>query len=425
LHSFILSIINSKNILEYKDESFSLIDSLEAKKYISFDIQQNFSRYINDENFFCYDLDILFKLRGYKFDSFNELIKLCFDDNSLHSYWQSFHNLNSYIKSYKFSKIDIGKFEIDKLFPEKIWLSFFKEKIFLMIKLYDIIKDEKDIFDFYEDFFYEKCQNIFDISTNYIYFDRNFILNDPIENSYILGFLKEHDRMKLKFNFVGAKTGRLGFKKNTFNLYNLPKTLRQSILPKEGHKIVEFDFKNFQPRLAICSTDDENFKNKFNNIEDIYSVFDGDRDKNKIELISWMYSNQKNLKFEKEAFPIKNLRNILFNKSKENRKIVNTFGRPLFFDGNSEDHVVFQNYITSIEVDAILSLMKELDNFKKTNNFFRVLFSFHDAIVCEVNEKNIQIVSEIKSIIEFKMFSMFNFYFPVTFKVGNNYGMLS
>ena len=420
-----LQIVNSDKILVYKDNTFSIENDI-VYDYISLDLSRHFNRHFSG---ICYDISTLLKLKGNKFDSFNEIIKTVFVDAETTAYFKALAIFMAYIKSYKVTNININEFDIIKTIPEDVWLSYYKEKIFLIKRLYDdFIESEYMLKVFYKGNFYYKCELLHNLSKQDLLVDKDFVLSDIESNSYVLNHIKSDDKLKLKFNFVGAKTGRIGFKKNSFNLYNLPRELRKAIIPRSGFKIVEFDFKNFQPRLAINAVLDENFKEKFKEVEDIYSVFNGDREANKIELISWMYSNQRNSKFEEEAHAIKELRKYLFNLIKQNGYVVNTFGRPLYIDSHTEEHVIFQNYITSLEVDSILYLIEELNKDNKLlaeSDRFRIMFPFHDAIVCEIKEDSLFLCDDIKNTLEDRMKKLLKSYFPVNIKVGDNYGSLT
>lgn len=187
-----------------------------------------------------------------------------------------------------------------------------------------------------------------------------------------------------------------------------------------NYKIMQADFKSFQPRLAIFCTTDEAFKSKFKNIEDIYSVFPGDREENKLAFISWMFSNRKDAVFDKEAEAILSLRSQLYSMSNKDGFLFNKFNRPIFYH-EEEKNVVFQNYITANEVDMVLAVMVELHKFLKDKKS-RIAFPFHDCLVFYIHKDEMELVESIKNLMETYHREKFGTTFPVAVQIGENFG---
>jgi hypothetical protein len=364
---------------------------------------------------FFYDVKILYELQGYKFNNIISLLKEVFDESVIDKYCFLSEKIKAHIKSYNISKIEIVNFSMKDLFPFDLISEFYIERSLLIKKLYENIKD-KDLIKFYEEYFYSVVKKIYDINQQYLELDLKKIKQ---LNNYHISFLNEN-KTKLYLKPVGAKTGRLSFKKGTLNLFNLPKKLRSCILAPKYFKIVQFDYKSFQPRIAIHITNNEEFKKKFRDIDDIYSKFSGDRETVKISFLAWMFSERIDDVFDVEAIAIRKHRKFLYEQLLKNGKILNDFGRVIYFHGEQEN-VFFQNFITSVEADMILStlsiLMKALENRKS-----KLLFPFHDAIIFKIHNDELFLIRKIKNFMEVHHEARFKTNFPIEVKVGKNFG---
>ena len=383
---------------------------------VCYDIFRNW----NDE--FLWDVKILYELKGYKFEDIVDLSNIALGNQSTQYIIEIFNKLKAHINSYKVSKINILNYTEKQLFPKELSDKYYKEKHNIILQLLRKHQEEKqeEVDSFYKSF-YDKIKVVHNISSIPIDIDLESIKEETDHNVKTIQKNTVNGKSSLKFHIVGAKTGRLAFEKGSINVYGLPRHLRKCIVAPQGYDIVEFDLKAAQPRLAIFDTQNEEFKDKFRDVVDIYSIFPGDREKNKIDFLTWMYYTNRNETFEKEAYSIVEHKNNLYHTAKQNGKVVNRFGRVLFYHEGEEKHVLFQNYITSLEVDSILQILCNVyDRLKNTQS--RILFPFHDSIVCCVNKKENCIIEEIRSIIQDTLRKEFNALFPVNIKTGKNYG---
>jgi hypothetical protein len=373
---------------------------------------------IDIENFNTfYDVKILCGLAGMGGNSLMEFARASpVTAQYLAEYEDVTLKMNNVIRSYKKSKILYQNYPFDSLFPDFMLLKFMTIQAKIVHDLF--LKQQK------ETVFYEKLLPsivaLAETAKEPVYINASALAHDYTHFSKLLKRLRPEGKLYLRYNFIGAKTGRLSFAPGTVNLYILPKSLRAAIVAPEENSIVQIDFKSFQPRLAIFSTNNIEFKKKFQNIDDIYSVFDGDRETNKISFLAWMFSNGYNHVFEYAATPILDLRKNLFAELKINGKIINPFGRSIHYDGQ-EENVTLQNYVTSVEVDVILSLVMDIHLFLK-NKKSKIAFPFHDSLVLYVHKKEMELVEKIKSIMEMKCRDMFGAVFPVSVKIGDNFG---
>lgn len=401
-------------------------DLKESKKYfnkkykcVCFDAFKTIDMFEDNFSFF-YDVRVLYALKGYKFNSLIDLSREIFGYEYIQKYVEISEKIKAHFNSYMLAKIDVSKYSEDQYLPEGVLQTLYKERACVIVDLLERFEKEGnvDILKFYDDVMLKTIKALHSIGKQPININLNAL--DGIFNYHVDVIKKNtiNGKALLKFNAVGAKTGRLSCRKGSINIYSLPKDLRNCIEASENYFIAQFDFKSLHPRIAIFSTENNDFKNKFANIDDIYSVFPGDRDKNKISFLAWMYSDSKNTLFEKEAFAICELRNKLYRDSQRG-KIINKFGRVLNCEGEQKK-VVFQNYITSVEVDVILGLVRLINGALK-NRKSRILFPFHDAIVCEIHDDEEKIVKNIKDCMEVHYKKMFGSAFPVEVKIGKNF----
>jgi hypothetical protein len=366
---------------------------------------------------FLWDVKTLYELLGIKFDTLTGVGRAYLEYGVIQKYSDLSGQVAAHLNSYKQAKIDVSKSSSDILLPEDLLRDLYLERARLIIALYLRLSEEDK--EFYKSF-YSSMQAIYKVSQDPICVDVSLLDG----GAYLLSAAKKQvvdGKMRLKFKAVGAKTGRLGFRKNTFDIYTLPKGLRHFIVPAEGYDLIEIDFKNFQPRVAIFSTQSETFKDLFRGVEDIYSIFPGDRAKNKIDFLAWMYAKAKmsNSIFEKSAWPVWEFRNSIADQCREQGYVETIWGRKIYYS-NQPNHIIFQNFITATEVDCVLQLMKGL-----LDQGVRVKFPYHDAIICEVPKNNKDFVEKIKSFCENFLFSVFQARFPVAVKRGESFGSMN
>lgn len=324
-----------------------------------------------------YDLKILFDLSGRK------LVLSEFDNK-----------INAQLHSYQISGINITKYNLEKLFSNKQFFNDLtaqrNEKLnFLFQEIKDL-----DVLSFYEQF-------------------RPFIdlLNNKINNQTLITDLKPN---KIAFNPTGSKDGRLTIKKGFLNLFSLPKEERHRIKCKENFRFVQFDYRSFQPRIAIFLTDNENFKSSFAHKEDIY---EGTSDREKQKLKFFQVTFGKEVSDTLQLRPIFDLRKKIFEEIRTKGKIISPFGRPIFFH-NEEENVIFRNFITTCESDMIFTAAAKLDILLNGRQS-KINWIFHDAIMFEIYKDEISLIKEIKNLMENNYG-----YFPVKTSIGRTFGEL-
>ena len=361
-----------------------------------------------------YDVKILYDLEGRETEKLEDLAIDVLGHSRVADYSAYLEKKRVHQKTYNTTKINWKEFSLDKLLPKDLVHKIAQERNSIIQELFEKSQEKEFYLKLYPVI---KC--LWNLGGSPLYIDIESIKDDESHFSNLIRSSIRYGELYLQFNPVGAKTGRLSFKKGTVNFYILPKDLRKCLIAPPDYSIIQLDFKAFQPRLAIFCTADEEFKKIFSDIEDIYSIFPGDREENKISFISWMFSKRKHSVFDVVASPILNLRKELHAQVKKTGKLTNKFGRTLYYS-DEDDNVVFQNYITSNEVDAILTLMVKIyDSLRDKKS--RIIFPFHDSIVLYVHKDEMNLVSEIKSCMENEHRTLFGSKMPVSVKHGKNF----
>lgn len=386
---FLLLDLSDGSIETKSIEDKSLL-SYSARSYYCFDLYKYYNFFGLQDNQFVWDLQSLYGLKLERAEIIDEL----FDKDTDKYFFDLKEKINSHIKSYLFCKISLKNYSLDKVIPEDLFKEFYKEKVNCINRLFKSNLLPKECLTFYRKVT-EEIKSIIKISNNVLFVDKK--------------------PTKLMFNIFGAKNSRMSLRKSLVNIYNLSKDKRASITPPEGFKFAQFDYKSFQPRLALSLFGDASIKQQLRENEDIYSLFEGDREDNKLELISWMFSNRKNPKFDTKLASLKDYRYKLYNEMKNN-SILTPFERPLFFS-NEEENVMFQNYICSTEADCIMNLIHHLQTTIKNTESYLIL-PFYDCLIYCIKNDDYAIINELKGHMENYLYERFEMKFPVSIKVG-------
>lgn len=364
---------------------------------------------------FLWDVKILYELLGYRSENLIGLGQEILGHGPLERYVDLSDQVKAHLRSYREVKISISAHDTVSLIPEDLLCNLYLERAKVIAKLY-VRLDEKGKL-FYKKF-HSSMLMLHRIGEQPLNVDLAAIQSDTSHSAVAVRKYTIDDKINLKFSAIGAKTGRLGFRKNSFNPYILPKSVRHCIVPSEGHSIVEFDFKSFQPRLAIFLTDDEKFKDSFRGVQDIYSVIPGDRAENKIKFLAWMFARERttNEVFDTHVSQVWDLRRSLVKKCKEQGYLETKWGRKLYL-ADQPKHIIFQNYITATEADCILQLTEFL-----VDSGIKVLLPFYDAVICEIPNERADLIESTHMHCELFLQEMFNTKFPVDVNTGNNFG---
>jgi hypothetical protein len=396
--------------VDFIDNNYDYFLLLDLENNTFEKIEKKEFQFVNADKLYCYDLykfydffddffpqqllDIqsLYGLMLQKTDSIEEL----FDSDSDIEYFKDKQRINNHFKTYSLTRIDYSKFPVDKLVPNFLFESCIKNKILAIKKL---LKEpiEESVLDYFQ--------------TNYSCIKSVIKLSKkPIFTSD-----KTNPKITLRYNIFGAKNSRMTIKHGYFNLYNIAKEKRDYIIAPPDFEIFQFDFKAFQPRIALSVFGDDNLKKELNDTKDIYSLFEGDREENKIELISWMFSNRINKKFDEKLSCIKETKESLH---KQNQIIKNYFGRPLFFT-DEESNVKFQHIVCSLEADIIFQLINSFE-IELTDSKSYLAFPFYDALYFMIHDSEKHLKYRIQEIMESFLLKKTNTALPVSVSSGKN-----
>lgn len=382
----------------YSIEITKNINSFIYNKIYCFDLGK-FPEIVRGNNIMLYDIQAL---AGLSLNKINNLEDVLSDELKLGlSYFKQ-------IKTYQTCNTNYSLFDSNKIFDLQTIKEYFS-CCFEQMKIKNFLTFPEQNTNYYEEFYkyFKKIILIKEVKINYK--EKN----------------KELNQIKLNYNIFGNKNSRLSIKKNHFNIYSLSKNDRDCILPSENQKLYQFDYKNFQPRIAFALYADKELKEQMSWREDIYSFFPGSRDEVKIDLISWMFSSRKHEIFDSMCSSLLRNKKILHERSK-NICVKNAFGRPLYFHENEPEGTVFQNIISSCETDLMFQVCSSVYNKFKDNEDVNILFPFHDCIVFSLNAITArEVVASIKEEMETVCEKLLDFKFPVEVKCGINFAEMN
>ena len=302
--------------------------------------------------------------------------------------------LDSILHSFRTTGIDVSNFQLSDLFPNKqLFNDLVAERNEKLNFLFQEIKDP-DVLSFYEQF-------------------RPFVqlLETKINGQKLKTDLTPN---RISFNPTGSKDGRLSTKKAFLNIYSLAKEERCRIQSIPEYRFVQFDYRSFQPRLAIFLSGDVAFRRRFESKEDIYEG--EDREQQKLRFFQVMFGEKQS----RELKPIFDLRKQIFEEINRKGKIISPFGRPIFFSDDPEN-VVFRNYITTCEADFVYRAGVKIDQLLSEKKS-RIVWFFYDAVMLLIHQEETELIKKIKNVVEND--NIFNIRFPVKISQGKTFGDL-
>lgn len=386
----------TKNLNNFKNDKIFCFDLSKYPEILSDELQQT-----------LYDIQALAGLSLKKINSLDDILS-----DELKCTLAYFR----YLKSYQICNTNYSKFDNKIMFDLDTMQEYFS-CCFEQMKLKNFLSFPEQNTTYYERFYkhFKKIILIKEAKINYK--EKN----------------KELKQIKLNYNIFGNKNSRLSIRKNHLNIYSLNKNDRDCILPYENQRLYQFDYKNFQPRIAFALYADKELKEQMSWREDIYSFFPGSRDEVKIDLISWMFSSRKHELFDSMCSSLLRNKKLLHEKSK-NICVKNAFGRPLYFHENEPEGTVFQNIISSCETDLMFQVCSAVYRLCLQSSPIHILFPFHDCIVFSIDTNSsdcmgisaeLELVSYIKEEMENTCEKLLDFKFPVEVKSGINFAEMN
>lgn len=391
---FLLYNLETKSFTKEENTSQNLIKLYTLKDVYCFDLYK-IQSFFGSSFPLMNDLQLLYGLQQKKCETIEEL----FDKEKATNYNKYKDKILAHIKSYQQCKIKVENYPLNKLINEEIYNNFYKERL---SQISDILLRKDIVNETYE--YYNSSDMISSFLTILSLAKNKIVYNNQAYN--------------LKYNIFGSKNSRLTLRNKDFNLYNLSKEKRHLIEIEEDYIFAQLDYKSFQPRIALSLFGSEDVKKKIKNTADIYSLFEGKREDIKLELISWLFSDRKNEKFDNILADIRLVRHKMAVDANKYHSIKNIFGRPLFFQ-NEEENVIFQNYISSIESDVILRILTQV-HLKLLHSQSTVFAPFYDCIIFKIHREEEEKISVLKEIMEQYLYKHFQTFFPVETKIGKN-----
>jgi len=200
-----------------------------------------------------------------------------------------------------------------------------------------------------------------------------------------------------------TKTGRLRTVSPFFPVYNLTKSLRIDVLPRNDF-ILEFDYNAAELRIFLALMGlDQPERDAYEEVQKIFNLDSRSDAKQKVfEIIySNHYSNEKILS--------------IIDKYRDGNSIVTPYGFSMFLDEKSKEI----NYLCQSTCSSLIyEKSTEVVNYLKDNGSkSKLLFPFHDAIVVDLHRDDIHKIAKLKEIISNTRFG----FFKSRAKVGTNY----
>ena len=277
------------------------------------------------------------------------------------------------------------------------------------------------------------------LSTNKIYFDSDFKVQDGVRSTWDNG--KKY--LMLKYSDKRTITGRINCV-DSFNPQMLPKdsSIRKHIISRyDNGKIIIFDYKSFETRLSMYLSRNEEFILKNMNSDLHYNTAkamigsDEVTDKHRKiakdinhtilygggdALIKKIIAKNEDIDVEKSFINIKEFLTPILNTSeyinnvyKELGYIINPFGTLI---KPNKSYAAFNNYVQSTAAEIVVDKLKELKEWLKTHKS-SFMFQVYDSFVLDIHPDEFNLIQEIKDLLS-KYNDMF---FDIEYSYGDNY----
>ncbi len=321
------------------------------------------------------DLKHIFNLFGIK--DIEDFAKLGIDVSH-------FLNLNKKIRTILFSykgKMDVSQYSVIELVPHTILMSFFQEKLFCLEQSFKWLKDKtygQELLDFF--------QNDFDSQ----------ILNKV---SFPLTIKEGQTDVNLLF----AANFRFKSVQGAFNLFNLGKEKRDSVIPQnENAFIYAVDFKAFEFRTFLKLIDfpiDFNIPNLYEHFGEMLRL---ETDDVKVKIIAYLYGKKD------ERLEALFQRDKLKNTIQDGYFKWNKYPVIVSNDGN-EVHTIVQTISQYIYLEKLNKVLALFENKKS-----KFIYPFHDCLIFSIDKQEIDLISKVVAILEDDVYKVKQF-------VGKNY----
>jgi len=309
------------------------------------------------------------------------------------------------MKTYHTVGIDKSKFKEYQLIESHIYRKLVEYRLESMWGFYNKNKNSnlfKNTIEYYSNYGQKQYMMLRELETK------------PIYTTHGESFLK----------FKDTRTGRLASSEvSDLNIYNMSNDDRKTIISKSGYVIVQFDYVACQMRLYLALSD-----NKLAECYDPYikiaKDLNIDRHDAKLYSFKMLFSKYKNKDIKKlnqncQCY----LSDVFCKKLYGDNNVIgsytyDTYQRPILITSQS-DSVITNNILQCTERNALLNSLCAVNDYIKSNNVnARILFSFYDAGILMISEKELLHIKNIRKI--FEQSKLCNMYSKIS--VGHNYG---
>ena len=227
---------------------------------------------------------------------------------------------------------------------------------------------------------------------------------------YLWNWIKERDKVYVKYNLFGSVTGRLTTLEGSFPIMNLKKEIKDILEPK-WDCFLELDFNAAEIRTMISLMGQEQPQEDIHewNIKNIFKE-EITRDKAKQKFFAWLY-NSENKTIDSEFYSKDALVEKFYCEQKQ--EICNPFGRRTTCD---RFHAL--NYLLqSTSSDNCLDRVNKIERFLRGRKSY-VAFTIHDCVIIDLHGDDKDLIPHIKQIFEDTKLGQF----PSSCHIGKNFG---
>ena len=330
------------------------------------------------------------------------LMQMCPDD--LKSRWTYLNNkANSFLKSFKITKINLEHFCLFDVLPSTFLQEFLEVKNQITQHVFQSY-EKPDNYDFLCDLIqFLKALEAKDLNIDHNNLDFS---SEAVRNSFAK--IKNCNK-KILYNPWKTVTGRLTTNKNSFPILTLNKELRP-ILKPNNDLFVELDYNSAELRVMLFLLGQAQPK------QDIHmwisqEVFQGKytREQTKKKVFAWLYNPKaKNKKLNSHFDRDKILANYYVD------GYVNTpFGRRIKADESKAVNYLIQSTTSDLLLKSAIEISKKLKHKKSY-----VAFCIHDSLVIDFCKEDKHLISDLTSL--FSNTKLDNFSYNLS--IGKNFG---
>jgi len=320
--------------------------------------------------------------------------------------WERITNkLQSFFRSFKEAKIDLGQVCFYDLVPERFLLEFCDLKCKIIEHVFENYEEPKNYNHLLS--IVKLTQDIRHRKLNISFENFDYRKAVSFKSRQWLKKLKKIDP-HVKYNIFGTKTGRLAAEKNSFPILTMPKEFRSVIKPTNDY-FVELDFNAAELRTLLALSGKEqppedihewNAKNVYKNIT---------REEAKQRIFAWLYNPESTDYLSNKIYG----RDEVVKKHYDGEQVSTFFNRSI----PADDHHALNYIVQSTTADMVLEqAYRVFELLKEKKSYISLLI--HDSIVIDLAQEDKQFLPELIEIFSKTKLGVFK----VNIKGGLDYG---